>query len=80
MRYEVSELLLVEVYAGSARLSKAFRDLDFRTLPVNIDKSRSRGIYVAQFDLNTDHGMKHLTEFLDQEKDNMFTVLFSLMF
>ena len=47
----VSELLFVEVFAGTARLSKHAREAGFRVLPVDKTAARSSQIYIAQYDI-----------------------------
>ena len=47
----VSDLLFVEVFAGSARLSKTAKDFGFQVLPIDKTTSRATQIFIAQYDL-----------------------------
>lgn len=46
-----SDLLLLEIYAGTARLSKAARDAGLQVLPIDKTSVRASQIFVAQYDV-----------------------------
>ena len=64
-----SELLFVEIFAGTARLSKHAREAGFRVLPVDKTAARSSQIYIAQYDITDPCQFKSLLQVLESEKD-----------
>ena len=46
-----SDLLFIEIFAGSAHLSSAMRDQQFETLAIDKTTERSSGFRIALFDL-----------------------------
>ena len=47
----VHGLLFIEVFAGTARLSKAAKEVGFQVLPIDKSTARSSQIFIAQCDL-----------------------------
>ena len=68
---DVSQLLCIEIYAGSARLSRAFRDLGFKTLAVDKITNRSEQMHIATFDLCEDDQLQALEELITRDADNI---------
>ena len=64
-----TELLFVEIFAGTARLSKHAREAGFRVLPVDKTAARSSQIYIAQYDITDPCQFKSLLQVLESEKD-----------
>ena len=48
----LSDVLVIEIFAGSARLTAAIRDAGMAGVAVDHDKSRSTGPHIALYDLN----------------------------
>ena len=65
---QISDLLFVEVFAGTARLSKHAREAGFRVLPVDKTTARSSQIYIAQYDLTDPDQFEALMQVLESEK------------
>ena len=63
--------LVVEIFAGSCRLSKACKDVGFRATAVDKIKSRSENFTVYQCDLGDPLQLKLLKEYLAAEVDSL---------
>ena len=70
----LSELLFVEIFAGTARLSKHAREAGFRVLPVDKTAARSSQIYIAQYDITDPCQFKSLLQVLESEKGHLAAV------
>ena len=62
----LSEFLIVEVFAGTARLSITAREAGFRSLPVDKTSERCRGAHIAIFDLTVDQRWNVCSKLLSQ--------------
>ena len=62
---------VVEIFAGSCRLSKACKDVGFRATAVDKIKSRSENFNVYQRDLGDPLHLKLLEEYLAAEADTL---------
>ena len=72
----LSELLFIEIFAGTARLSAAFRGLGFQA--VAVDKSQERSAsHIALYDVCDDQQLEMLVEFLDKEQKRIVAVHFA---
>ena len=58
----------MEIFAGTARLSKHARDAGFRILPVDKTSSRSSQMHIAQYDLTDKDQFDALLQVLHSEK------------
>ena len=67
----LSEFLIVEVFAGTARLSITAREAGFRSLPVDKTSERCRGAHIAIFDLTVDSEVERLLEIIESERYNI---------
>ena len=63
---EWKDLLFVEIFAGTARLSRAFAKRDFRVASVDHTTKRSTGL-ITVLDLTKDEDLKFLLDFLKAE-------------
>ena len=70
----VSDLLFVEIFAGTARLSKHAREAGMRVLPVDKTNARSSQIYIAQYDITDQHQFESLMQVLASEMDHIAAV------
>jgi hypothetical protein len=70
----VSDLLFVEIFAGTARLSKHAREAGMRVLPVDKTTARSSQIYIAQYDITDQHQFESLMQVLASEADRIAAV------
>eukprot|EP00435_Cladocopium_sp_Y103_P028367 s3494_g7.t1 len=63
----VGDLLFVEIYAGTARLSKVAKDSGFQVLPVDKTSSRATQMFIAHYDVTDPHEFAALLELLRTE-------------
>ena len=70
----VSDLLFVEVFAGSARLSKTAKDFGFQVLPIDKTAGRATQIFIAQYDLADPDALQALLELLHNEKHRVVAI------
>ena len=48
----LDEVIVLEIFAGTGRLTRAIRDLGMSAMAVDKDKSRAQSVHVACYDLN----------------------------
>ena len=70
----VTDLLFVEIFAGTAKLSKQARDAGFRVLPIDKTSARSSQIYIAQYDLTEPDQFASLMEVLRSEQHRIAAI------
>ena len=63
----VDDLLFIEVFAGSARLSKAAKEVGFQVLPIDKSTARSSQIFIAQYDLANPDAIQALLDLIRTE-------------
>ena len=70
----VEDLLFVEIFAGTARLSKVTRDIGFQALPIDKTTARASQIFIAQYDLTEPESLQAIRDILTTEKDRILVV------
>eukprot|EP00435_Cladocopium_sp_Y103_P022781 s1069_g5.t1 len=70
----LEDLYVIEIFAGSARLSKVARDCGFRTMAVDHTAARSCGFPICSFDLTNEDDLHALLNFLDEAADCILAV------
>ena len=70
----ISDLLFVEIFAGTARLSKAAKELGMEALSVDKTANRASQIHIAQYDLSDADQVECLMEVLEKEKHRIAAV------
>ena len=73
----LTDVLVIEIFAGSARLTAAIRDAGMAGVAVDHDKSRSTGPHIALYDLNNRSQFDALVEFTRLEKHRIIWVHFA---
>ena len=68
------DLLFVEIFAGTAKLSKQAREAGFRVLPIDKTSARSSQIYIAQYDLTEPDQFSSLMQVLHSEQHRIAAV------
>ena len=68
-------LLVVEICAGSARLTKTFRKLGVRALAIDRTRERSCGTDILVLDLTNSSQLQLLLDILHAEKDRLLWFL-----
>ena len=70
----IGDLLFVEIFAGSARLSKVARDSGFQALPIDKTTARASQIFIAQYDLTEQESLHAIIDILTTEKERILAV------
>ena len=70
----IGDLLFLEIFAGTARLSKIARDTGFQTLPIDKTAARASQIFIAQYDLTEPEALQAVLDILHTEKDRILAV------
>ena len=70
----LSDILVVEICAGSARLTRVAREAGFHGLAIDHSSSRSCGIDICIFELEDQTQVDELCKFLKEEADNIAAV------
>jgi hypothetical protein len=68
------DLLFVEIFAGTARLSKVAREPGLGILPVDKTAARASQIFIANYDLTSPEEMSSLLCLLETEKDRILAI------
>ena len=63
--------LVLEIFAGSCRFSKACKELGLRVLAIDKDPKRAENFPVASYDLTRQHDFQSVCKFIEAEKDNI---------
>ena len=74
MNMNLTDLLFVEVFAGTARLSKAVKEFGVEVLPVDKTSTRASQIHIAQYDLTDPEQMEDFMEVLAVEKRRILAI------
>ena len=69
-----SDLLFIEIFAGSAHLSSAMRDQQFETLAIDKTSERSSGFRIAVFDLTDPDQADELATLIEHEAHRIIAV------
>ena len=73
----LSDVLVIEIFAGSARLTAAIRDAGMAGVAVDHDKSRSTRPHIALYDLNDRSQFDALVDFIRLERHRIIWVHFA---
>ena len=68
------QLYVLEICAGSAKLSKAAIDMGFMVLSIDHKTSRSCGVPIQVWDLEDPQQLQLLLDFIQEERDNILLV------
>ena len=67
----INEILIIEVFAGTARLSITAREAGFRSLSVDKTSDRCKGAHIAIFDLTKQSDVDSLKQLIKDEHLNI---------
>ena len=70
----LSDMIFVEVCAGSARLTRPARDVGFNGIAIDHTTQRSCGVDICLFELEDPLQVEELCNFLKSESDNIAAV------
>ena len=68
------DLLFVEIFAGTARLSKVAREHGIGILPVDKTSARASQVFIANYDLTSPDEMSSLLCLLETEKERILAI------
>ena len=71
---QISDLYILEICAGSARLSKAALDMGFMALAIDHKTTRSCGVPIQVWDLEDPNQLQLLLDFIEAESDKIAMV------
>ena len=71
---QISDLYILEICAGSARLSKAAMDMGFMALAIDHKTTRSCGVPIQVWDLEDPNQLQLLLDFIEAEGDKIAMV------
>ena len=69
--------LILEIFAGSCRFSKACKNLGFRVLAVDKNPKRAENFPVASFDLTRPHDFSTVCKFAEAESEDLLLAHFA---
>ena len=75
--FNLIEILVLEVFAGTARLTRSVRDACMGAMAIDKDKSRAQSVHVAQYDLNEQDQLDALCDFIQRHKDRILWAHFA---
>ena len=62
----LDEIMVLEIFAGTARLTRAVKDLGMAAMAVDKDNSRAQSVHVACYDLNEPDQLQALCDFVER--------------
>lgn len=74
---DLSKILVIEVFAGTARLTRAIRDAGMSGLAIDKDNQRTQQVHICVYDLNDDDQFHALLTLIRKEKDSIVLVHFA---
>ena len=62
----LDETIVLEIFAGTARLTRAVKDLGMSTLAIDKDNKRAQSVHIAKYDLNEPDQVQSLCDFIQR--------------
>ena len=62
--FRLDEVMVLEIFAGTARLSRAVRDVGMSAMAVDKDSQRTQSVHIATYDLNEPDQVTALSDFI----------------
>ena len=73
----LDEVMVLEIFAGTGRLTRAVRDIGMASMAVDKDKSRAQSVHVACYDLNDPDQLQALCDFITKHHLRILWVHFA---
>ena len=70
----LEDLFIIEICAGSARLSKVAHQCGFRTMAVDHSTARSCGFPICVFDLTDPDDLERMVQFIEESADSILGI------
>ena len=62
--FRLDEVMVLEIFAGTARLSRAVRDVGMSAMAIDKDSQRAQSVHIAAYDLNEPDQVAALSDFI----------------
>lgn len=62
--FRLDEVMFLEIFAGTARLSRAVRDVGMSAMAIDKDSQRAQSVHIATYDLNEPDQVAALSDFI----------------
>ena len=62
--FRLDEVMVLEIFAGTARLSRAVRDVGMSAMAIDKDSQRAQSVHIATYDLNEPDQVAALSDFI----------------
>ena len=73
----LDSIMVIEIFAGTARLTRAVRDIGLSGLAVDTDSNRAQNVHIANYDLNDPAQFQALCELVQKHHDQILWVHFA---
>ena len=73
----LDEVIVLEVFAGTARLTRAIRDAGLSAMAIEKDKTRTQSVHIAQYDLNDPDQLHALSDFIRRHHERILWAHFA---
>ena len=75
--FRLDEILVLEIFSGTGRLTRAIKDLGMQGMAVDKDSHRSQSVHVANYDLNEPDQLDALCEFISKHQKQILWAHFA---
>ena len=62
--FRLDEVMVLEIFAGTARLTRAVRDAGMSAMAIDKDSQRAQSVHIASYDLNEPDQLHALCDFI----------------
>jgi len=62
--FRLDEVMVLEIFAGTARLTRAVRDAGMSAMAIDKDSQRAQSVHIANYDLNEPDQLNALCDFI----------------
>ena len=75
--FRLDEILVLEIFSGTGRLTRAIKDLGMQGMAVDKDSRRSQSVHVANYDLNEPDQLDAMCEFISKHQKQILWAHFA---
>ena len=73
----LDEIMVLEIFAGTARLTRAVKDLGMSAMAVDKDNQRAQSVHIAKYDLNEPDQVQSLCDFIQRHQKQILWAHFA---
>ena len=73
----LDEVMVLEIFAGTARLTRAVRDAGMSAMAIDKDAQRAQSVHIAHYDLNDPEQLAALEDFIGKHSDRILWAHFA---